>query len=74
MTNEQKRTIAELRFKGATYAKIGEAVFFEEFCLNLVVFLLRDGTLFEKRIRNLNGGLIPHFAVKFLLTHGVHRL
>ena len=26
MTNEQKRTIAELRFKGATYAKIGEAV------------------------------------------------
>ncbi len=26
MTNEQKRTIAELRSKGATYAKIGEAV------------------------------------------------
>ena len=26
MTNEQKRTIAELRSKGATYAKIGEAL------------------------------------------------
>ena len=49
MTNEQKRTIAELRSKGATYAKIGEALgISKDTVKSYVLVKLFCNTLFDK--------------------------